>query len=409
MRSRKQLFDNQPQQQKAVLVAVSTKKQNTYKTQEYLLELAFLAQTLEIQTMHSFIQKLEHADKRTYVGKGKLQKIAAYLVTSPVDMLICDDDLSPAQMRNLQSVLQDVKIMDRGILILEIFAMRAQSAQSKLAVELARYQYLYPRRLWTPISQQNAGAAATAGSGETELETNRRLVREKISFLKDKLKKVDIQSQTRSKERDALVRVTLVGYTNVGKSTLMRLLSKADVHVENKLFATIDSTVRQVQIHNVPFLLTDTVGFIRKLPPMLIESFKSTLDEMREADILLLIEDISNPSYAEHLEVVHKTLEQIGVLHTPTLLVFNKIDLYNNPNGATRQNADTSNTELSVIQFQKSYPNAHACDTVFISAEHNQNIGLLKDTLYSLILNKHMAIHPDWTNHDHDFPPSFQV
>ncbi|MDQ6482547.1 GTPase HflX [Dyadobacter sp. LHD-138] len=405
MISKKELFDTSVKQLKAVLIAVSTQKQNTEKTKEYLSELAFLAETIQVNTVHSFIQKLQHADIRTYVGKGKLEEIAAFINANPVDMIICDDDLSPAQVRNLHQVLGDIKIIDRGFLILEIFAMRSQTAQSKLAVELARCQYMYPRlsRMWTHLSRQGGAGTGSRGPGETELETDRRMVKDRIAFFKDKLEKVDVQSQTRRKERNRLVRVALVGYTNVGKSTLMRQLSKADVHVENTLFATIDSTVRQVQLNNITFLLTDTVGFIRKLPATLIESFKSTLDEVREADILLLVEDISNPSFSEHLEVVNKTLAELGAWYTPTLLVFNKIDIYKSTDSNALLNSDGCQdqpTTTSLDQFRKSYVNKMVTDTVYISAEKKENLLELKQMLFALIQQKHLEIHPDRADPD---------
>lgn len=405
MISKKEPFKTSGEQKKAVLIAVSTQKQNTEKTKEYLAELAFLAETIQISTIGTFTQKLERADIRTYIGKGKLEEIAAFIRTNTADLIICDDDLSPAQVRNLQQVLGDIKIIDRGFLILEIFAMRAQTAQSKLAVELARCQYMYPRLsgMWTHLSRQDGSGTGSRGAGETARETDKRIVKDRIVFLKEKLQKVDHQSQTRRKDRNRIVRVALVGYTNVGKSTLMRQLSKAEVHVENKLFATVDSTVRHVELNNIPFLLTDTVGFIRKLPMTLIESFKSTLDEVREADILLLVEDISSPSFSEHLEVVNKTLADLGVWYTPTVLVFNKTDLYGQTAPTKSLNSDScphDATITSLDQFKESYVNNMVTDTVYISAEKKQNMLELKQILFKLIHQKHLQIHPDWTDPD---------
>ena len=316
-------------QETAVLVAVTTQRQSPEQTQEYLEELAFLATTLGVQTVKTFTQKLEHPDNRTFVGKGRLEDIKIFVTDNPVDMIIFDDELIPSQVRNLEAEFKEIKVLDRSLLILDIFAMRAQTAQAKIQVELAQYQYMYPRltRMWTHLSRQKGGVGMR-GPGEKELETDRRIVQDRIAFLKDKLAKIDKQSMTRRKERSRLVRVALVGYTNVGKSTLMRRLAKAEVFAENKLFATVDSTVRKMVLDNIPFLLTDTVGFIRKLPTTLIESFKSTLDEVREADILLHVVDISHSSFEEQIEIVNQTLAEIKAGDKPTILVFNKIDAY---------------------------------------------------------------------------------
>jgi GTP-binding protein HflX len=351
------------------------------------------------------------------VGSGKLQEIQAFVNAEPVDMIIFDDDLSPSQVRNLEATFeeQDIKVLDRSLLILDIFAMRAKTAQSKTQVELAQYQYMYPRltRLWTHLSKQKGGVGMR-GPGEKELETDRRIIKDRITFLKEKLSKIDRQSITRRKERDRLVRVALVGYTNVGKSTLMRRLAKADVFAENKLFATVDSTVRKVSVGNIPYLLTDTVGFIRKLPTMLIESFKSTLDEVREADILLHVVDISHASFEEQMEVVSSTLAEIGAGDKHTIIVFNKIDLYKPPVADDEwldESEDKTVTEEVSIdtlieQLRKSYHAKKAEHVVFISAEHNENIAELRDHLSALVKDKHYLIYPNWLdvgNYDTDY------
>lgn len=315
-------------QETAVLVAVADQHTSVAQLEEHLDELAFLVSTSGAKTVSTFTQNLPKPDIRTYVGKGKLGDISAYVKTKDVDLVVFDDDLSPSQVRNLEAELE-CKILDRSLLILNIFSIRAKTAQSRTQVELAQYEYLLPRltRMWSHLSKQKGGIGMK-GPGETELETDRRIVRDKIALLKKKLVKIDKQSLTQRKNRDRMVRVALVGYTNVGKSTIMRLLSKSDVFAENKLFATVDSTVRKVVINQIPFLLTDTVGFIRKLPHDLIESFRSTLDEIREADVLLHIVDVSHPFFEDQYEIVNKTLGEIDSSEKPTIVVFNKIDKY---------------------------------------------------------------------------------
>ena len=391
-------------QETAVLVAVSPKNQSAEKTKEYLDELEFLAATSGVKTLRKFVQNLERPDIRTYVGKGKLEEITTFIAAEPVDMIIFDDDLSPSQVRNLEGHFKDIKVLDRSLLILNIFAMRAQTAQAKTQVELAQYQYMYPRltRMWTHLSRIKAGVGMR-GPGEKELETDRRIVQDRISFLKDKLEKYDKQSITRRKERSRLVRVSLVGYTNVGKSTLMRRLAKADVFAENKLFATVDSTVRKVTIENIPFLLTDTVGFIRKLPTTLIESFKSTLDEVREADILLHVVDISHPTFDEQIEVVNSTLAEIGASDKPVVMVFNKIDQYKPYDEETyldEDGLDATPPQLTIeeltAQLKRSYMAGRAEHTVFISAEKKENLDELRETLFGLVKAKHFNIYPNW-------------
>lgn len=394
-------------QETAVLVAITTQRQTAEQTQEYLQELAFLASTLGVETVKTFTQKLEYSDNRTFVGKGRLEDIKTFVTANPVDMIIFDDELIPSQVRNLEAEFKDIKVLDRSLLILDIFAMRAQTAQAKTQVELAQYQYMYPRltRMWSHLSRQKGGVGMR-GPGEKELETDRRIVQDRIAFLKEKLEKIDKQSVTRRKERNRLVRVALVGYTNVGKSTLMRRLAKTDVFAENKLFATVDSTVRKVVLENIPFLLTDTVGFIRKLPMKLIESFKSTLDEVREADILLHVVDISHPSFEEQIEVVNQTLAEIGAGDKSTVMVFNKIDAYHPKKEAFDEVIETEEGEIVVEQtkemvlekLKKSYYNASAEHVVFISAQNSENLGELRTKLFELIKQKHYVIYPNWLN-----------
>jgi GTPase len=319
----------------AVLVAVVTQRQTEEQAAEYINELEFLAETAGIRTVKKFRQKLMRPHPRTFVGKGKLQDIQAFVQAEQPSMVIFDDDLSSSQMRNLEKELQ-CKVMDRTMLIIEIFLLRARTLQARTQVELAQLQYMLPRltRMWTHLSRQQGGRGTRGGPGERELETDRRIIRDQIAQLRDKLDKIEKQGETQRKSRDSMIRVALVGYTNVGKSTLMNLLTKADVFAENKLFATVDSTVRKVVLDSIPFLLTDTVGFIRKLPTTLIESFKSTLSEIVEADVLLHVIDISHPSFEDHLAVVEKTLAEIGAADKTVVLVFNKIDAYQHPEEA---------------------------------------------------------------------------
>lgn len=396
------------EQETAVLVAVSTQKQGTDKTKEYLDELAFLASTSGVLTLMSFTQNLTRPDNKTYVGKGKLEEIISYVIMKDVDMIIFDDDLSPSQVRNIEFAIQEfkkeIKVLDRSLLILNIFAQRAQTVQAKTQVELAQYQYMLPRltRMWTHLSKQRGGVGMR-GPGEKELETDRRIANDRIAFLKDKLVAIDKQSFTQRKNRDRLVRVSLVGYTNVGKSTLMTKLSKTDVFAENKLFATVDSTVRKISWEGIPFLLTDTVGFIRKLPTLLIESFKSTLDEVREADILLHVVDISHPNFEEQIEVVQGILNEMGIGDKPTILVFNKIDLYNVEDvffegSHVDENGEIQKSKIErVTEFLKNtHWQTNTPKTVFISAEQKSNLEELRSVLLELIKEKHFTIFPNW-------------
>jgi GTP-binding protein HflX len=405
MNHTQKLHTTDRKQETAVLVALATSKQSLEKTKEYLDELAFLAETSGVKTLYRFTQKLEKPDSRTFVGKGKLEEITAFVTDKAVDMVIFDDDLSPSQVRNLETELQ-CKILDRSLLILNIFSIRAQTSQAKTQVELAQYQYLLPRltRMWSHLSKQKGGIGMR-GPGEKELETDRRIVRDKISLLRDKLDKIEKQGFTQRKSRDKMVRVALVGYTNVGKSTLMHLISKSDVFAENKLFATVDSTVRKVVYNQIPFLLTDTVGFIRKLPTTLIESFKSTLDEIREADLLLHVVDASHSSYEEQIHIVNATLAEIGAADKPMVLVFNKIDLLAatvSTNGHSQQHEnDEPKTEqqhgpMSLEGLKASVMNHHATDTVFVAAEKGLNMDALRDLLFEKISQIHYTIFPNY-------------
>ncbi|MFC3812304.1 GTPase HflX [Lacihabitans lacunae] len=386
-------------QETAILVGVISQKQNADKTKEYLDELAFLAETSGVQTKKVFVQRLTTPDQKTFVGKGKLEEILTWITINPVDTIIFDDELSPSQVRNLERAFENIKVLDRSLLILNIFSQRAQSDQAKRQVELAQYKYLLPRltRMWTHLSKQKGGIGMR-GPGEKELETDKRIVQDRISLLKEKLLKIDKQSATRRKERDRIVRVSLVGYTNVGKSTLMQRIAKTDVFAENKLFATIDSTVRKVVLARIPFLLTDTVGFIRKLPTTLIESFKSTLDEIREADILIHVVDISHVSFEEHIEIVNTTLADIGANDKPTLLVFNKLDQYEpeSNEGLDKHLATEEDLKINLERFRNSYLQKNTENVVFISATENQNIAELREVLVKLVQERHFQIYPNW-------------
>lgn len=393
------------QPETAVLVALITQKQTADQATEYLHELAFLAETSGIITKKAFTQKLERPDPKTFVGKGKLEEIQTYVIDNPVDIIIFDDDLTPSQVRNLEETFTDIKVLDRSLLILNIFSMRAQTAQSRVQVELAQYQYMFPRltRMWTHLSRQKGGVGMR-GPGEKELETDRRIVQDRISFLKEKLEKIDKQSHTRRKERDRLVRVALVGYTNVGKSTLMRTMAKTEVFAENKLFATVDSTVRKVVLGNIPFLLTDTVGFIRKLPTMLIESFKSTLDEVREADILLHVVDVSHPSFEEQIDVVNATLADIKATDKPVVLVFNKMDQFVPKEEWAPEYDEEGDEPIAVAvrrktaleYLKKTYLTKKADNVVFISAQTRENFAELRELVYKLVRERHFQIYPNW-------------
>jgi len=385
----------------AILVALIHKRQPQDRAKEYLEELAFLASTAGVETLAWFTQKVDHPDRRTFIGKGKLEEIQAYVTAHSVSRVIFDDDLSPSQLKNLENELK-VRIYDRSLLILEIFMNRAQTAQARTQVELARYQYLLPRltRMWTHLERQRGGTGTRGGSGEKEIETDKRVIRDQITLLKEKLKKIDMQNATQRKSRTDIVRVALVGYTNVGKSTLMNLLSKSDVFAENKLFATVDATVRKINYLNIPYLLSDTVGFIRKLPTTLIESFKSTLDEVREADILIHVVDISHPSFEEHIEVVNATLADIKAADKPVILVFNKIDQYHpEVEQSEFEGEKISEAELikaSLEHLKASYLNKNQFATVFISATQRENIDELREIIGKKVKEKHLMIYPNY-------------
>ena len=390
-----QLTTTEIYEERAVLVGLITASQNEQKSKEYLDELAFLTETSGATPVKRFSQRLDYPNPRTFVGEGKLAEIKKFLTENPeVGMVIFDDELSPKQLRNIEKELA-VKILDRTILILDIFAKRAQTAHAKIQVELAQCQYMLPRltRLWTHLERQRGGIGMR-GPGETQIETDRRIILTKIALLKEELKSIDKQKAIQRKNRGKMVRVALVGYTNVGKSTLMNLMSKSEVFAENKLFATLDTTVRKVIIDNLPFLLTDTVGFIRKLPTHLIESFKSTLDEVREADLLVHIVDISHPNFEDQYDVVNTTLAEINKESKPTILVFNKIDAFT----YTPQDEDDLSPKLrenySLEELQKSWMAKLNGDCIFISARDKDNTDALKTLLYEKVKQIHITRFP---------------
>jgi GTPase len=372
----------QPEEQ-AVLVAVMQQDQTEQQVNEYLDELAFLAETAGAKTIKKFVQKLAHPDSKTFIGKGKLEEIRSFVQGKDIRVVIFDDELSGSQITNIEKVL-DTKTIDRSDLILDIFARRAKTAQARLQVELAQYQYLLPRLrgMWKHL-ERLGGGIGTRGPGETEIETDRRIVRDKITLLRKKLKEIDKQAQTQRKERGELVRVALVGYTNVGKSTLMNLLSKSDVFAENKLFATLDTTTRKMVYDNLPFLMSDTVGFIRKLPHHLVESFKSTLDEVRESDLLLHVVDISHPRYEEQIGVVNKTLQEINAFDKPVIYVFNKMDRYEELNFDEWLEAGTREELLKDLKKRWEDETQSVC--IFMSATERSNIDGLRDALLSRV------------------------
>lgn len=386
--------------ERVVLVAVSKKEDTDSRVREYLDELEFLAHTAGAETIRRFTQKLEKPDPRTYVGKGKLDEITAFIRDNQIAIAIFDDELSPSQLRNIEKITA-CRVLDRTNLILDIFAKRARTAQARTQVELAQYQYLLPRltRMWTHLEKQRGGIGMR-GPGETEIETDRRVIRDKLSRLKEKLKEIDKQNITRRKSRELMVRVALVGYTNVGKSTLMNLISKSDVFAENKLFATLDTTVRKVVLDRIPFLLSDTVGFIRKLPHNLVESFKSTLDEVREADVLLHVVDISHPDFEEQIAVVNQTLMELGVADKPTLMVFNKIDAYTFVEKEEDDLSPSTKENVSLEEMKKHWIGRSNRNAVFISAAKNINIAELRAKLMDLVKDKHYTIFPH-SKYDH--------
>ena len=415
----------------AVLVGLITQQQDEAKTKEYLDELEFLADTAGAVTVKRFTQKVQGPSQVTYVGKGKLEEIRDYIkqqedayydwldagspepengeeAPQPVGMVIFDDELSAKQIRNIENELK-VKILDRTSLILDIFAMRAQTAEAKTQVELAQYRYMLPRlqRLWTHLERQGGGSGSGGGKGsvglrgpgETQLEMDQRIIRQRISLLKERLVEIDKQKTTQRKNRGRLIRVALVGYTNVGKSTMMNLLSKSEVFAENKLFATLDTTVRKMTIDNLPFLLADTVGFIRKLPSDLVESFKSTLDEVREADLLVHVVDISHPDFEEQIKVVEETLKDLGCAEKPAMLVFNKIDAYSWVEKEADDLTPLTKENLTLEDLKKTWmartgENQHYLECLFISAKRKENIDMLRDILYKRVRELHVQKYP---------------
>ena len=380
---------------RAVLVGLAHREQKMEKLIEYMAELDFLATTLGIQTIKKFRQQLDAPNAYTFIGSGKLEEIRSFVEENEIDYIIFDDELSPSQMRNLEKELKR-KIYDRSLLILDIFFMRAQTAQAKTQVELARYQYLLPRLtgLWTHLERQRGGTGTRGGSGEKEIETDRRIVRDKISLLKDRLKKIDKQMHVQRKSRESMVRVALVGYTNVGKSTIMNLVSKSEVFAENKLFATLDTTVRKVVVKNLPFLMTDTVGFIRKLPHQLVESFKSTLDETREADILLHVVDISHPQFEDQIRTVEATLAEIKAIDKPTILVFNKIDQFPEPPEEEWKWDGELHPAMRLGDLEKTWMAHQDHQTIFISAKEKINLEKLREMLYDKVKEIHIKRYP---------------
>lgn len=386
---------NKEENERTVLVGLVTQKQSENKVNEYLDELDFLARTAGAEPEKRFVQKLDYPNPRTYVGTGKLEEIRKYVEDNEIGLVIFDDDLSSKQVLNIERELK-AKILDRTSLILDIFAKRAQTATARTQVELAQYQYLLPRltRMWTHLERQRGGIGMR-GPGETQIETDRRIILDKISRLKEDLKDIDKQKSMQRKNRGKMTRVALVGYTNVGKSTLMNLLSKSEVFAENKLFATLDTTVRKVTIDNLPFLLTDTVGFIRKLPTHLVESFKSTLDEVRDADLLLHVVDVSHPQFEEQIEVVEKTLGEVcGAGSKPVILVFNKIDAFTYKPKDPDDLTPATKENLSLEDFRKTWMAKMNNNCVFVSAKEKTNIEQLKDILYKKAKEIHVERFP---------------
>ena len=402
----KEFVISEAQTEKAVLVGLVTQTQNERKTNEYLDELAFLAETAGAEVVKRFTQKLDTPNSVTYVGKGKLQEIREYLQQqaeeeeNEIGMVIFDDELSAKQIRNELKV----KILDRTSLILDIFAMRAQTANAKTQVELAQYKYMLPRlqRLWTHLERQGGGSGAGGGKGsvglrgpgETQLEMDRRIILNRMALLKQRLADIDTQKSTQRKNRGRMIRVALVGYTNVGKSTLMNLMAKSDVFAENKLFATLDTTVRKVIIENLPFLLSDTVGFIRKLPTDLVDSFKSTLDEVREADLLVHVVDISHPDFEEQIQVVDKTITDLGAGGKPTMIVFNKIDAYTYVEKAEDDLTPKTKENITLEELMKTWMAKMNDNCIFISARNRTNIEELRDLLYKKVRELHVQKYP---------------
>ena len=394
--------------ERAVLVALITKTQDERKTKEYLDELEFLAETAGATTAKRFTQRLDGPSSVTYVGKGKIEEIRDYIIAEEeaeraIDLVIFDDELSAKQLRNIEKEI-NVRVVDRTNLILDIFAMRAQTANAKTQVELAQYKYMLPRlqRMWTHLERQGGGSGSGGGKGsvglrgpgETQLEMDRRIILNRMALLKQRLADIDRQKKTQRGNRGKMIRVALVGYTNVGKSTLLNLMSKSEVFAENKLFATLDTTVRKVAIDNLPFLLTDTVGFIRKIPTDLVDSFKSTLDEVREADLLLHVVDISHPDFEEQIQVVEKTLAELGTSGRPTILVFNKIDAYRWIEKEADDLTPKQKENISLVELQQTYMAKMQENCIFISAREKTNIEQLRELLYQKVRELHVQKYP---------------
>jgi GTPase len=390
----RELYTTEIKQEKAVLVGVIAPFQDERTVNDYLDELAFLVETAGAIPVKRFIQRVDTPNARTFIGAGKLTEIKNFVAENEIDLVVFDDELTPTQLRNVDMELE-CKVLDRTNLILDIFAQRAKTAYAKTQVELAQYEYLLPRltRLWTHLERQKGGIGLR-GPGEKEIETDRRVIRRRITLLKEDLKKIDRQLITQRKNRVQMVRVALVGYTNVGKSTLMNLLSKSDVFAENKLFATLDTTVRKVVIGNLPFLLSDTVGFIRKLPHTLVESFKSTLDELRESDILLHIVDISHPGFEEQIAIVQQTLTEIGAADKPSYMVFNKIDAYQYVQKEADDLTPPGKENLSLDELKNSWMARSNAPCVFISATEKTNVAEFRESLYQRVKEIHMNRYP---------------
>ena len=382
--------------EKAVFVGVIKQNDDERKVMEYLDELEFLAETAGATGDRKFIQRVDKPDNATYIRSGKLEEIAAYAEENEIKYVIFDDELSGIQQRNIEKVIKTSSVIDRTSLILEIFAQRAKTSYAKMQVELARYNYMLPRLagMWTHLERQRGGMGTRGGLGETQIEIDRRIVKDKISKLKDQLKKVDRQMATQRGNRGSMVRLSLVGYTNVGKSTIMNLLAKSDVFAENKLFATLDTTVRKVVIENVPFLLSDTVGFIRKLPTQLVEAFKSTLDEVREADILLHVVDISHPGFEEQMEVVENTLRDIGASNKPVFVIFNKIDAYEYEEYDEFSLEPKTAENYSLEELKNSWIAQDKTPCIFISAKERINIDKLRNDIYKMVAEIHAGRYP---------------
>ena len=389
--ARFKIHDTAVKPETAVLVSVITPDVSEETAKEYLEELEFLVTTAGGITKGIYTQKLAFPDRATFVGSGKLDEIKEFIKAEEIDMVVFDDELSPSQLRNIEKYFE-IKVLDRSNLILDIFAKHAKTAQAKTQVELAQLQYLLPRltRMWTHLERQRGGIGMR-GPGESQIESDRRMILNKISLLKDRLKTIDKQNETQRKNRGEMIRVALVGYTNVGKSTIMNMISKSDVLIENKLFATLDTTVRKVVIDNLPFLLSDTVGFIRKLPHHLVECFKSTLDEVREADVLIHVVDISHPYFEDHIRAVNETLKDIGAVDKPVITVFNKIDAYKPP---VEVDEEGEEIKVTIDDFRNSWMAKNSDPAIFISATNKTNVEEFKEKVYDIVVKMHNARYP---------------